>query len=192
MNEQPLKILGIAGSLRQGSFNRRLLDHACRQSTPAVAIDALDIASVPLYDADIDTDAQRPAAVRRLKDAIAASDGVLFATPEYNHGVPGVMQNAIDWASRPAFKSPFVGKPVAMMGASGGAGGTMRGQQALKLVLLSMLAEVFPHPGVAVPYAKDKFDTDGQLVHEATRDFVNAFLRDFEAWVRRRFNEGSS
>ena len=202
----PLQILGIAGSLRRGSFNRQLLANAIALTPPTLVVTRFEIAALPLYNADIDTDAERPDVVRRLKQSIADCDGILIASPEYNHGVPGVLQNAIDWASRPAFKSPLVGKPVAMMGASGGVSGTriapvlpgccarsgtMRGQQALKLVLLSTLAEVFPHPGVAVPLAKDKFDAEGRLAHEPTRDFVAAFLREFEQWVRRRFEARS-
>lgn len=183
---EPLKILGIAGSLRRGSFNRQLLENARALAPPTLQVDPFEIADIPLYNADLDSDTARPEIVRRFKNDIAACDAMLIASPEYNHGVPGVLQNAIDWASRPAFKSPLVAKPVAMMGASGGASGTMRGQQALKLVLMSTLAEVFPHPGVAIPFAKDKFDAEGKLVHEPTRDFVAAFLREFDAWVRKR------
>jgi chromate reductase len=179
-------VLGIAGSLRRDSFNRQLLDNA-RQLAPATLIvEPFDLADVPLYNADLDTDDARPEAVRRLKEAVAASHAVLFCSPEYNHGVPGVLQNAIDWVSRPAFKSPLVGKPVGMMGASGGVSGTMRGQQMLKLVLMSTLAAIFPHPGVAIPLAREKFDAAGALAHEPTRDFVAAYLRDFATWLGRQ------
>jgi chromate reductase len=181
-----LQVLGIVGSLRQASFNRQLLENARLLAPPTLAITPFDLAEVPLYNADHDQDATRPAAVQRLKQAVATSDAVLFASPEYNHGVPGVLQNAIDWVSRPSFKSPLVGKPVAMMGASGGISGTMRGQQMLKLVLMSTLAAVFPHPGVAIPLAKEKFDAQGRLAHEPTRDFVAAYLREFEGWLRRQ------
>lgn len=183
---KPLQVLGIAGSLRRASFNRQLLESARVLAPPTLVVTPFDIAEVPLYNADHDTDDARPASVRRLKQAIAAADAVLFASPEYNHGIPGVLQNAIDWASRPAFKSPFAGKPVAMMGASGGIGGTLRGQQMLKLVLMSTLAEVFPHTGIAVTLAKDKFDAQGVLSHEQTREFVIAYLRDLDGWLRRR------
>lgn len=182
----PVHVLGIAGSLRHGSFNRQLLGNAQLLAPPTLSIAPFDIAEVPLYNADHDSDDARPEVVRRLKQAIAASDAVLFVSPEYNHGVPGVLQNAIDWVSRPSFKSPLAGKPVAMMGASGGVSGTMRGQQMLKLVLMSTLAVVFPHPGVAVPLAREKFDAEGRLVHEPTRDFVAAYLREFDGWLRRQ------
>ncbi|HVE50179.1 MAG TPA: NAD(P)H-dependent oxidoreductase [Casimicrobiaceae bacterium] len=189
---ESLRILGVAGSLRRGSFNRWLLDNARALAPPTLDIEPFDIDALPLYNADLDNDAERPQTARRLKEAIAACDGVLIVTPEYNHGVPGVTQNVIDWASRPAFKSPLVGKPVAMMGASGSASATMRGQQMLKLVLMSTLAEVFPHPGVGIPFAKEKFDADGRLAHEPTREFVAAFLRDFERWIRRFSSVDSS
>src|SRR5690606_14971203 len=103
------------------------------------------------------SDEQRPGRAQTLKDSIARADGVLIASPEYNHSVPGVLQNAIDWASRPGMKSPLKRKPVAIMGASGGPVGTARGQQVLKLTLMSTLALIMPHPGVAVGQAKDKF-----------------------------------
>lgn len=180
-----LQVLGIAGSLRHASYNRYLLQSAGELAPPALAIAAFDLAEVPLYNADLDTDDARPDPVRRLKQAVAAADGVLFVSPEYNHGVPGVLQNAIDWLSRPSFKSPLAGKPVGMMGASGGVSATMRGQQMLKLVLMSTLAVIYPHPGVAVPLARDKFDTVGWLSHEPTREFVAAYLHGFETWVRR-------
>jgi chromate reductase len=183
--ERPIRILAIAGSLRRASWNRRLLD-AARELAPAgVAIEIFDLADVPLYDADRDTDAERPESVRQLKDAIGAADGVLFATPEFNHSVPGVLQNAIDWASRPAMKSPLADKPAAIMGASPGALGAVRAQQQLKLVLSATLSQVMPHPGVTVGLVAEKFAADGTLAHEPTRRFVAAFVAQFAGWVRR-------
>src|SRR3954452_10718597 len=145
-----MRVLGIAGSLRRASYNRGLIAAAVQLAPGSMTIEPFDLAGIPLYNGDIDDDERRPAEVVRLKEAIAGSDAVLIATPEYNHSVPGVLQNAIDWASRPGGKSPFVGKPAALMGASPGAIGTARAQQQLKLVLLSTLAAVMPHPGVAV------------------------------------------
>jgi len=181
----PLRILALAGSLRRGSWNRRLLE-AARDLAPAgVHLDVVDLGDLPLYDADLDTEETRPAAVRRLKQRVAEADGVLVATPEYNHSVPGVLQNAIDWISRPAMKSPLVEKPAAIMGVSTGAFGAARAQQQLKLVLMATLAQVLPHPGVSVGLAAEKFDAEGRLVHEPTRQFVAAYLAAFEAWIRR-------
>lgn len=179
-----MNVLGIAGSLREGSFNRKLLRAAVMLAPDDMRIEVFDLAPIPLYNADLDTDERRPDAVHRLKTAIAEADALLIATPEYNHSVPGVLQNAIDWASRPGMKSPLADKSAAIMGASPGAAGTARAQQQLKLVLLSTLALVMPHPGVLVARAGEKF-TDGKLSDEATREFVAAFLRDLRKWTAR-------
>jgi chromate reductase len=180
-----LRVVGLVGSLRRASINRSLLE-AARDLAPAgMRVEIVELHDVPLYNGDLDTDGDRPAAVERLKRVIADSDAVLIATPEFNHSVPGVLQNAIDWVSRPAGRSPFVGKPVAIMGASPGALGAARAQQQLKLVLMSTLAEVMPHAGVAVGMAKEKFDVAGALAHEPTRAFLAAFMADFGRWVAR-------
>jgi chromate reductase, NAD(P)H dehydrogenase (quinone) len=180
-----LEITGIAGSLRRGSYNRALL-RACVELAPGgVTIEAVDLRSVPLFNADHDTDEERPEPVRRLKEAVTSAEGVLLVSPEYNYGVPGVLKNALDWASRPGFRSPFYHKPVGIMGASRGRSGTMRGQEQLKLNLLGMAALVFPHPGVAVTGAGSKFDDEGRLTDEDTRDFLAAYLADFTTWLDR-------
>jgi chromate reductase, NAD(P)H dehydrogenase (quinone) len=180
-----MKILGIAGSLRRASYNRALLEAARELCPESMLLDTFDLDDIPLYNADWDVDGLRPAPVDRIKAAVTAADGLLIATPEYNHSVPGVLQNAIDWVSRPAMKSPLVNKPVAIIGASPGAIGGARGQQQLKLVLISTLALVMPHPGVVVGQAPEKFDASGALVHEPTRMFLAAFLEDLETWVHR-------
>jgi chromate reductase len=123
--------------------------------------------------------------VVRLKAAVAAAEALLIVTPEYNYSVPGVLQNAIDWASRPGMNSVLVGKPAGIMGVSTGAIGTARAQQQLKLVLMGTLCLVMPHAGVLVGLAKDKFDGSGTLTHEPTRHFVAAYLKELEAWTRR-------
>jgi chromate reductase len=180
-----LRILGIAGSLRRGSYNRRLLAAAVDLAPEPLRIEVFDLIDVPLYNGDLDADGKRPEAVERLKRKISESHGLLIATPEYNHSVPGVLQNAIDWASRPGGKSVFVGKPTAIMGASPGAIGTARAQQQLKLVLMSTLALVMPHPGMVVGQVAEKISPEGALVHEPTRKFLEAFLRDLRDWTLR-------
>jgi len=180
-----MKLLGIAGSLRRASYNRSLLD-AARQLAPAsMTIDRFELDGIPLYNADLDADGVRPAEVERLKKALADADAVLIVSPEYNHSVPGVLQNAIDWASRPGLTSPLAGKPAGIMGASIGVLGTARGQQQLKLVLMSTLSLVMPHAGVVIGQANEKFDQAGMLTHEPTRQFVAAYLKALEAWTRR-------
>ncbi len=186
-----MRVLGIAGSLRSGSYNRGLLEAARQLAPPSMTIERFDLDAIPLYNADLDADGRRPAEVERLKTAIAAADAVLIVTPEYNHSVPGVLQNAIDWASRPGLKSPLAGKPAGLMGASAGALGSARGQQQLKLVLMSTLSLVMPHNGVSVGQAKEKFDASGSLTHEPTRQFVAAYLKELDAWTRRVTTPGS-
>lgn len=183
--KQTWKVAGLAGSLRSGSFNRALLE-ACRGLAPErLELEVLEIDGVPLYNADLDTDERRPEAVERLKRSLERADGVLIASPEYNYGVPGVMKNLLDWASRPGFASPFYRKPTGIMGAARGRSGTMRGQEQLKLHLLGMAALVFPHRGVAVAKAPERFDDQGRLTDETTRDFVADYLADFRDWLDR-------
>jgi chromate reductase, NAD(P)H dehydrogenase (quinone) len=177
--------MGIAGSLRRGSYNRWLLDAARTLAPPTMNIVPFPIDEIPLYNADYDADHLRPPEVVRLKQTVADADAVLIATPEYNHAVPGVLQNAIDWVSRPGLTSPLAAKPVAIMGASTGAVGTARAQQQLKLVLMSTLALVMPHTGVLVGLAAQKFDASGALVHEPTRQFIAAFLLELDKWTHR-------
>ena len=180
-----LRVVGRVGSLRRESINRRLLEAARDVAPPGMRVDIVGLHDVPLYNGDVDNERDRPAAVEQLKRAIADADALLIATPEFNHSVPGVLQNAIDWVSRPVGRSPLAGKPVAVMGASPGALGAARAQQQLKLVLMATLAEVMPHPGVAVGMAKEKFDATGALVHEPTRAFLAAYLADFGRWIAR-------
>jgi chromate reductase len=177
--------MGIAGSLRRGSYNRGLINAAQELAPSGWTIVTFPLDALPLYDADYDADHLRPPEVAQFKQAVTEADALLIATPEYNHGVPGVLKNAIDWASRPGLQSPLVGKPVAIIGAAAGAIGTARAQQELKLVLMSTLALVMPHPGVLVANAADKFDASGALVHEPTRQFLAKFLTDLEAWTKR-------
>jgi len=182
---RPIRVLGVPGSLRRDSYNRRLLQ-AARELAPAgMQIDIHEIGDIPLYNGDLDTDEQRPAAVTRFKQAIAEADAVLIASPEYNHTIPGVLQNAIDWASRPGFQSVLKSKPLGLMTASMGPVGGARAQQQLKLVFMGTLSLVMPHPGVAVGLAGTKFDEQGKLTDQATRDFIADYLRSLQAWTLR-------
>src|SRR3954463_15571746 len=180
-----MKVLGIAGSIRRESYNRALLEAARQVAPHGVRIEVFALARIPLYNADLDTDAARPDEVVRLKAAVAAAEALLIVTPEYNYSVPGVLQNAIDWASRPGMKSVLVGKPAGIMGVSTGAIGTARAQQQLKLVLMGTLSLVMPHAGVLVGQAKDKCAAPGTLTHGPTPQFVAAYLQELETWTRR-------
>jgi chromate reductase len=178
-------VIGIAGSLRAATWNRKVLAAAAELAPDGMTVLPFDISEIPLYDADLDTDEHRPEPVRRLKSAFGEAQGALFVSPEYNHTVPGVMQNVIDWASRPAMKSPLAGLPAGIMGASNGLVGTARMQQVLKLTLMSTLARVMPHPGVVVSRVSEKFDADGRLTDERTRVFIAAYLHQFSTWMAR-------
>ena len=175
-----MTLLGIAGSLRQGSHNRALL-RAAEELLPAgVELQQFDLRDLPPYDGDVEA-AGDPEAVTVLKDAIGAADGLLIATPEYNRGVPGVLKNAIDWASRPPLASPLAGKPVAIMGASTGLGGTARAQEQLRAALEFPGADVLDEPRVLVPEAYLRFDDVGELVDDGVRadiaDLLETLLR---------------
>ena len=184
MAETPIRVLGFAGSLRAGSDNRALLRTAVELAPPSLVIDTFDLRQVPLYDGDVEA-AGDPPGVAAFKAALRAADGVLMVTPEYNHGVPGVMKNAVDWASRPPREAPLGGKPVGLMGASPGMTGSARGQSQLRQAFEFTNSYCMPQPEVLVFQAHQKFDADGRLTDEPTRQFVAKFLVAFEAWVRR-------
>ena len=180
---QPLRVLGIAGSLRRESWNRKLLRAAVDLAPEDMRIEVFDIADVPLYSGDLDGD-EKPAPVAALKRAIGEADGLLVVSPEYNYGIPGVLKNALDWASRPGFRSELVGKPSAVMGASPGAAGTVRAQADVRRVLLATLSRVLPYADVAVPAVAQKFDAEGRLADAQTEKIVRGFLVAFRDWIR--------
>lgn len=163
--------VALLGSVRGRSVNRLLLDAAIDLAPPGVAVEAFDITRLPFYDADRDPDAGGDAAVPavgELKRAIARCSGLMFATPEYNWSVPGVLKNAIDWASRPAGRSVLAGKPAAIMGAAPGPAGTGRAQLHLREILLSTRTPVLLR-AVQVGHAGSRFDADGRLADEGVR-----------------------
>ncbi|HLL58435.1 MAG TPA: NADPH-dependent FMN reductase [Allosphingosinicella sp.] len=182
MNE--VRVLAIPGSLRKGSYNRALLRAAQELAPAGMAINIFDLSDVPFYNGDVEAEGD-PEGVARLKQAIREADGVLMATPEYNHGVPGVMKNAVDWASRPPRGAPLGGKPVAILGASPGMTGTARGQSQLRQAFEFTNSYAMPQPEILVIRAHEKFDSEGRLTDESTRQHLSAFLSAFAAWIRR-------
>jgi len=178
-----LTLVGIAGSLRKRSLSKALLRAMGELAPEGLTIVSADIGALPHYDQDLDEDGVRPESVEAFKKAIGDADGVLIVTPEYNHSVPGVLKNAIDWASRPGFRAPFTDKPVAFAGISPGAHGAARAQLHLENILLGMLSAIFPHRGVAVGGAPGKFDDDLRLSDQGTRDFVADFLTQYRDWL---------
>jgi chromate reductase, NAD(P)H dehydrogenase (quinone) len=172
---EPLNVLGIAGSLRAGSYNRALL-LAARELAPAgIQVTPFDLRAIPFYDGDTEREGD-PEPVAALKEAIGAADALLIVTPEYNYSVPGVLKNALDWASRPALGSPLAGKPVAIAGASTGLGGTRRAQEHLRQALAFPRANVLDEPKLCVPEAYARFDDNGRLVDEETIEGLQAML----------------
>lgn len=183
--QSSLTVLGIAGSLRRGSYNKALLRAAQQEAPAGMTIDIYeDLASLPLYNLDVEREAF-PQVVTDLKERIRAADGVLIVTPEYNHGMPGVLKNAIDWASRPSGDSAWEGKPLAMMGASPGQGGTVRAQGQLRqaTVFLNMLP--LNRPEVLVAAAHTKFDADMNITDDTTLKFVREQLEAYARWIER-------
>ena len=179
-----IKILGFAGSLRRASLNRALLDAAVDLAPDGMIMTTFDLAEIPLYNGDVEAGGD-PDGVVRFKDAIRSADGILMVTPEYNHGVPGVMKNAIDWASRPPGNAALARKPVALIGASPGMTGTARGQSQLRQAFEFTESYCMPQPELLVFRAHEKFDEAGQLADEATRKYLLRFLVAFGDWVRR-------
>ena len=178
-----VRILGIAGSLRQGSFNRAAVRAAQELAPAGMAIEAFDIAPIPLYNEDVRQQGFPPA-VEDLRARIKQADGLLIVTPEYNYSIPGVLKNALDWASRPP-EQPFDGKPIGIMGASAGALGTGRAQYHLRQCFVFLNGLVMNRPEVMIPAAQNKFDASGKLTDQQTRDFITAHLTAFKAWVLR-------
>jgi chromate reductase len=179
-----LEVAGFAGSLRAASFNRSLLRAAVELAPERMTIVIADIAEIPPYNADVEAQGD-PEPVAAFKRAIGAADGLLIATPEYNLGVPGVTKNAIDWASRPPRKSVLDGKPVALMGATPGMGGTARGQSQLRQAFVFTNSYAMPQPEVLVRRASELFDAEGRLVDEPTREHLAKFLNAFADWIDR-------
>lgn len=177
-------LVAISGSLRKASTNTALLRAIATQGLlpDDVRVVVHDISDLPLYNGDLET-GDPPAAVVALRQAIREADGLLLATPEYNHSISGVLKNAIDWASRPAFQGVLAGTPTAFVSVAPGAIGGARAQQHLKPILLSAMAWVFPGPEVVVNHSGDKLDGD-TIVDPSTRDFIAKYLTDFVAWAK--------
>ena len=180
---QAIRVLGVAGSLRQGSYNRALLRTAVELAPAGMTWATFDLLDVPLYNGDVEALGDPPG-VAAFKQAIREADAVLFVTPEYNHGVPGVMKNAVDWASRPPRDAPLGGKPVGIIGASPGATGSARGQSQLRQAFEFTNSYCMPQPEILVFRAHEKFDAEGRLTDVATREHLAKFLSAFAGWVR--------
>ena len=170
-----VNILGFAGSLRKGSYNKALLRAAVELLPDGAALEIFDLEGITPFNQDLETDP--PGRVREFKAKIRAADAILIATPEYNYSVPGVLKNALDWASRPHGDSAWPGKPIALMSASTGMLGGSRAQYHLRQTLLFLDVVAVSKPEVFVTFAGQKFDDKGKLTDEATRGVVAALLK---------------
>jgi NAD(P)H-dependent FMN reductase len=183
-----LRIVGLSGSLRRASYNSAVL-HAAAALMPADSTLQIEsIAGIPLYNADDESTSGIPAAVARLKDAIASADGLLVVTPEYNNSIPGVAKNAVDWLSRPPSDVPrvFRARPVAIAGASPGGFGTILSQNAWLPVFRTLGADLWSGGRLLVSRAAGVVGADGEVADAATREAIERFMSGFVAWIRSR------
>jgi len=183
----PRRVLAIAGSVRTGSYNRLLLKAAAACAPTGMVVEIYgELGAIPIFDEDLERSTSGgPDAVRRLRLLVRAADGLLISTPEYNHSMPGVLKNAIDWLSRPGPDEVLIGKPVAVMGASGGRWGTRLAQSTLRQVLAATEAVAMPAPMLFIGEAGGRFDEEGALVHASTRDQLTRLLAAFAEWIDR-------
>lgn len=184
-----MKVLAMVGSLRTGSYNRMLLQAALELKPKDMDIESAEIGDIPLYNEDV-REKGYPPPVQRLREQIRAADAILFITPEYNYTIPGVLKNAIDWASRPP-EQPFNDKPVAIMGASISRLGTARAQYHLRQSCVFLNMYPLNQPEVMVADAARHFDESGRFTDEGGRKLIAQQLVNLEAWVHRLSRSGA-
>jgi chromate reductase, NAD(P)H dehydrogenase (quinone) len=177
-------LVGICGSLRKASLNRALLRAVAETLPEGTTIELVPANGIdlPIFNSDHQ---HEPEAVISLKAAIAAADGVVFAVPEYNYSIPGGLKNALDWISRPPPKSPLRGKPCALVGAASGMSGTIRAQTHMRNILVYSDAPCLLQPEILIPRAQDRFDAEGNLTDESTRQLLQRFGIQLAAFVAR-------
>lgn len=180
---KPIRILGIPGSLRRESYNRAALRAATQLVPDGATIDTFELDDLPGFNQD--DEQNPPAKVVELKRLIREADSILFVTPEYNYSVPGVLKNAIDWASRPYGDSAWNGKPAAIMGASVGAIGTARAQYHLRQMFVFLNMFPINQPEVMIGNAQNRFDSQGNLTDDTTKDLIRQLLQNLTEWTRR-------
>ncbi|HYO10180.1 MAG TPA: NAD(P)H-dependent oxidoreductase [Tepidisphaeraceae bacterium] len=176
-----LNILGILGSLRRESYNRSALRAATELVPPGARIDVFELDGIPGFNQD--QEQRPPAKVAELKRRIRAADALLFVTPEYNYSIPGVLKNAIDWASRPYGDNAWNGKPAAIMGASTGAIGTARAQYHLRQMFVFLNVYAINQPEVMIANAADRFDAQGNLLDETSKKLIRQLLQNLVDWM---------
>ena len=179
----PIRILGIAGSLRRESYNRAALRAATKLVPEGAILETFELDGIPGFNQD--DEQNPPAKIVELKRRIREADTILFVTPEYNYSVSGVLKNAIDWASRPHGDSAWNGKPAAIMGATTGAIGTARAQLHLRQILVYLNMFPINQPEVMISHAMDRFDQEGNLTDVPTREHIIGLLQNLVDWARR-------
>ncbi len=184
--KRTMRILGIPGTVSSRAYNMYLLQAAQELAPDGMEVEIFDLSPLPMYNADL---IDVPVGVISLKNAIQRSDALLFATPEYNHSIPGILKNAIDWASWPAVDSPLYYKTAAIMGATIGLWGTVRAQDHLRQILAAARVHVVLRPEVFVSRAQEKFSPEGKLVDEITQGFVRMLLDALAEWTLRLSEE---
>jgi len=178
-----VRILGMAGSLRRGSYNQGALRAAKLLVPENSEIDLFQLDGIPMFNED--DEKRPPSSVLELKKRIRSADAVLIVTPEYNYSIPGILKNAIDWASRPQGDSAWSGKSAAIMGASLGALGTARAQYHLRQIFVTLNLFPLNQPEVIIADAAHRFDENGNLIHEPTKQLIQALLKNLVDWTRR-------
>jgi chromate reductase len=179
----PVHILGIAGSLRRASYNRAALQAATQLVPEGATLEIIELDGIPPFNQD--EEQSPPTKVVWLKKRVREADAILIVTPEYNYSIPSVLKNAIDWASRPYGDSAWSGKPAAIMGASVGAIGTARAQYHLRQIFVFL--NIFPinQPEVMIGHAAERFDSQGNLTDELTKNLIIQLLQNLVDWTRR-------
>jgi chromate reductase len=180
---QPVKIFGFVGSLRKGSYNKALMRAALELLPKDAILEVFDLEGIPPFNQDLES--QPPQVVKEFKTKIRKADALLIATPEYNYSIPGILKNAIDWASRPHGDNAFEGKPVAIMSASTGRLGGARAQYHLRQSFVFLNMYPLNRPEVMMPYATEHVDANGNLTDETTRQLIRQLLEALVQWTKR-------
>jgi chromate reductase len=181
--KQPVKILGFVGSLRKGSYNKALMRAAVELAPEDAKIEVFNLEGIPPFNQDLER--QPPQIVKEFKAKIRNADAILVASPEYNYSIPGVLKNAIDWASRPYGDNAFDGKPVALMSASIGGLGGARAQYHLRQSFVFLNMHPLNHPEVMMPFAADNVDAEGNVSNEQTKRLIRELLKALVQWTRK-------
>ncbi len=180
-----VRILGFAGSLRKGSYNRMVLAEAKKLAPPGVELEIFDLDGIPVFNQDYEKPDLMPGRVKEFKSSIRAAAAILIVTPEYNYSMPGVLKNAMDWASRPYGDNSFEGKAVGIMSASGGMTGASRAQYHLRQTFVFLNMHALNRPEVIIPQVNEKFDEDGNLTDEKTRQKISELLAELAIFASR-------